>query len=201
MPGVWEHEAIARRARQWPALERLRAHVEVSPALAGMILVGSFAHGEVDPLSDLDVVLVVPEGGFDAAWTAREALHGDAALVCWDQRDPGFDQAGAHKWITSDLVLVECLLATPDSGVRLARPAAVVAGDAGLIERFPGRAAISSEEAAREPSRLHTVERAYDELKAAVRAALPDADAADDAGGDEARETPESIEDESSPGA
>jgi hypothetical protein len=146
MSGAWEHEAVARRARQWPALERLRAHVELSPARAGMIQVGSFAHGEVDPLSDLDVVLVVPEGGFDAAWAAREDLHGDSALVCWDQRDPGLDQAGAHKWVTRDLVLVECLLATVASGVRLARPAVVVAGDAGFVERFPGRAPISSDE-------------------------------------------------------
>src|SRR5262245_54575513 len=132
MAGVWEHEAVARRSRQWPALERLRAHVEVSPALAGMVLVGSFARGEVDPLSDLDVVLVVSDGGCDAGWAAREELHGDTALMCWDQRDPAFAEAGAHKWVTRDLVLVECLLATPTSRVRLARPASVVAGDSGL---------------------------------------------------------------------
>jgi predicted nucleotidyltransferase len=143
MAGVWEHEAVARRSRQWPALERLRAHVEVAPALAGMILVGSFARGEVDPLSDLDVVVVAPDGGFDAAWAGREELHADAALVCWDQRDPG----------------------------------------------------------------------AYDQLKAAVRAALaaraPGAAAAVGTGGTvgsgatapEPHETPETIEDESAPGA
>jgi hypothetical protein len=169
MAGVWGHEAAARRSRQWQALERLRAHVEVSPALAGMILVGSFARGEVDPLSDLDVVLVVPDAGFDAAWAAREELHADSALVCWDQRDPGFHEAGAHKWVTRDLVLVECLLATPTSGVRLAGPAAVVAGDAGLLERFLARPPVSRNDLAGAPERLHEVERAYDQLKAAVR--------------------------------
>jgi hypothetical protein len=199
MPGVWEHEAVARRSRQWPALERLRAHVEVTPALAGMILVGSFARGKVDPLSDLDVVLVVPDGGFDAAWAAREELHADAALVCWDQVDPGSEEAGAHKWITRDLVLIECLLATATSGVRLARPATVLAGDAGLAERFPGRLPVSADELAAEPRRIHAVERAYDELKAAARAALASA-AAGRAGPADAG-TPEAIEDESAPGA
>jgi nucleotidyltransferase-like protein len=201
MARVWEHEAVARRSRQWPALERLRAHVEVSPALAGMILVGSFARGEVDPLSDLDVVLVAPDGGFAAAWAAREELHADAALVCWDQRDPGFSEAGAHKWVTRDLVLVECLLATPTSGVRLARPAAVVAGDAGLVERFPARPQISRDELAGEPERLHEVERAYDQLKAAVRAAGAAGAAGAGATALERGETPETIEDESAPGA
>ena len=33
-------------------------------------------------------------------------------------RLPG--QMGTHKWVTDDLVLVECLLAAPASGVRLA---------------------------------------------------------------------------------
>jgi hypothetical protein len=101
-------------------------------------------------------VLVVSEGGFDAAWAAREALHGDAALVCWDQRDPGFDRAGAHKWITRDLVLVECLLATADSGVRLARPAAVVAGDAGLIARNDSPAPAASSRPPASPTRSRT---------------------------------------------
>jgi len=77
----WEHEGVARRARQWPTLERLIEHVEASPALAGMIVVGSFARGDVDPLSDLDLVLVAPEDGFEAAWAARELLHGGSALV------------------------------------------------------------------------------------------------------------------------
>jgi hypothetical protein len=43
---------------------------------------------------------------------------------------------GAHKWVTNDLVLVECLLAASDSGVRLAPPYRAVAGEPGLAERF-----------------------------------------------------------------
>lgn len=124
-----------------------------------MIVVGSFARGDVDPLSDLDLVLVAPEDGFEAAWATREQLHGGSALVCWDQRDPGFVEAGAHKWITRDLVLVECLLTTVSSGVR-------------LLDRFPRRPPITRAEMEAQPLELHQVERTYDELKTAARAAF-----------------------------
>jgi hypothetical protein len=39
----------------------------------------------------------------------------DGAIVWWDQH-PIPDRVGAHKWVTNDLVLVECLLAAPDCG-------------------------------------------------------------------------------------
>jgi Nucleotidyltransferase domain len=168
----WEHEQLARRARQWPTLQRLIEHVEASPLLDGMILVGSFARGEVDPLSDLDLVPVAPQDGFEAAWAAREELHGGSVLVAWDQRDPGFAHAGAHKWLTRELILVECLLATPSSGVRLASPAVVVAGDPGLLDGFPRRPAITGAEMKEQPMDVHPVEQTYDDFKAAARAAL-----------------------------
>ncbi len=124
MPSRWPHEGTARGARQWPTLERLIERVEASPALDGMILLGSFARGKVDALSDLD------------------------------------------------LVLVECLLATASSGVRLAEPAAVLAGDRGLLDRFPRRPPVTRAEMAAHPLDLHPVERAYDQLKEAVRRTL-----------------------------
>jgi len=105
-------------------LERLIQRVEASPALDGMILLGSFARGEVDALSDLD------------------------------------------------LVLVECLLATPSSGVRLAEPAAVLAGGRELLDRYPRRPPVTRAEMAAQPVDLHPVERAYGELKEAVRRTL-----------------------------
>jgi hypothetical protein len=172
MPSRWPHEGTARGARQWPTLERLIERVEASPALDGMILLGSFARGEVDALSDLDLVLVAPDGRFEAAWVARAELRGGSTLVAWDQRDPGLTQAGAYKWITGDLVLVECLLATPASGVRLAEPAAVLAGDRGLLDRFPRRPPVTRAEMAAHPVDVHPVERAYDQLKEAVRRTL-----------------------------
>ncbi|HZD73233.1 MAG TPA: nucleotidyltransferase domain-containing protein [Actinomycetota bacterium] len=172
MSSRWAHEGVARRARQWPTLERLIERVEASPLLEGMVLVGSFANGQVDPLSDLDLVVAVPQDGFEAAWAARGELYGGSALVAWDQRDPGFEQAGAHKWLTRDLVLVECLLSTVSSGVRLADPAVVIAGDPGLRDRFPRRSPITRAEIRERPIEVHEIERAYDELKRAARAAL-----------------------------
>jgi Nucleotidyltransferase domain len=171
----WTHEDIARRARQWPVLERLVERVEASPLLEGLVLVGSFARGQADPLSDLDLVVVAPEDGFEAAWAARGALHGGSALVAWDRRDPGFERAGAHKWLTRDLVLVECLLSTVSSGVRLADPAVVIAGDPGLLSRFPRRPPITRTEIREHPMEVHAIERAYDELKLAARATLSSA--------------------------
>jgi predicted nucleotidyltransferase len=57
----WEYGHLARRARQWPTREGLIERVAASPLLDGMVLVESFARGDVDPLSDLDLVLVAPE--------------------------------------------------------------------------------------------------------------------------------------------
>ena len=171
MTSRWRHEWTARQARQWPALERLIERVEASPELDGAILLGSFAHGEVDALSDLDLLRVVPAGGFEAAWAARAALRGPV-VAAWDQRDPGFAEAGAHKWITGELVLVECLLATGDSGVRLAEPAVVLAGDPGLLDRFPRRPPITRAEVEADPGKVHPIEQAYDQLKTSVRDAL-----------------------------
>jgi hypothetical protein len=173
----WEHESVARRARQWPTLERLIEHVEASPVLAGMVLVGSFARGEGDPLSDLDLVLVASRDCFEAAWAAREELHRGSALVAWDGRDPGFAEAGAHKWLTRDLILVECLLSTPSSGVRLADPAVVIAGDPWLLDGFPRRPPITRAELQEHPLELHPVERTYDAFKATARAAFSTASA------------------------
>ena len=172
MASRWPHEATARQARQWPTLERLIEHVEASPDLDGAILLGSFARGEVDALSDLDLVLAVPEGGFEAAWAVRATLHAGPTVASWDQRDPGFAQAGAHKWITGELVLVECLLATATSGVRLAPPAVVLAGDPGLLDRFPTRPPITRAEVEAHPADVHPLERAYDEFKRSVRSSL-----------------------------
>jgi hypothetical protein len=68
--------------------------------------------------------------------------------------------------VTDDLVLVECLLAAPASGVRLAAPYRVVAGEAELADRFTARSPIQRTEMGLE---LHPVERAFDELKEVIR--------------------------------
>lgn len=66
----------------------------------------------------------------------------------------------------------ECLLTTVSSGVELADPAVVVAGDPGLLDRFPRRPPISRAELEEHPLELHPVERTYDQFKAAARAAF-----------------------------
>lgn len=163
--------------RQEPVLERLRRRVTAEDALEGALLLGSFATQSADALSDLDVLVVVAEGRFAESWAARERLEGDEAIAAWDDVDPDHAEIGGHKWLTRDLVLVECLLATPSSGVRLAEPYSVLAGDVSLPDRLRRRAEFTRAElrefaAARaDAGRLNEVEAAYGRLVDAVRSA------------------------------
>jgi len=151
--------------RQLATLAALIEHVNASSRLDGAILLGSFAQGTPDAASDLDLIVCVPDSRFAEAWQQRTALQVTGAMVWWDQHLIP-DRVGAHKWITNDLVLVECLLAAPDSGVRLASPYRVVAGDPGLAERFTARPPIQRAELGLD---VHLVERAYDQLKEVIR--------------------------------
>jgi hypothetical protein len=151
--------------RQAATLAALLEHITASSPLDGAILLGSFAHGAPDPVSDLDLLVCVRDGHFATAWRQRTALRATGAIVWWDQHLIP-DRIGAHKWVTNDLVMVECLLAAPDSGVRLAPPYRVVAGDPGLAERFTPRPPIQRAEMGLD---LHPVERAYDRLKEVIR--------------------------------
>jgi hypothetical protein len=107
----------------------------------------------------------VHHGQFAQAWQQRTALQVTGAMVWWDHHlIPG--QMGTHKWVTDDLVLVECLLAAPASGVRLASPYRVVAGEPELADRFTARSPIQRTEMGLD---VHPVERAFDELKQVIR--------------------------------
>jgi predicted nucleotidyltransferase len=159
-------------------VERLAARVEASPVLDALLLLGSLARGEGDAVSDVDAIVVVMEGRFDAAWATREELEGGEAIVAWDDLERGRPEIAGHKWLTRDLVLVECLLATPSSGVRLADPFRVVAGDSSVPERMTRRppfdrleldAYVADREA--EGYDLHEIEQAYAALTRAVRQA------------------------------
>ena len=151
--------------RQLATLAALVEHTSASSVLDGAILLDSFAHGTPDAASDLDLLVCVRDGDFATAWRQRTALQVTGAVVWWDQHLLP-DRMGTHKWITNDLVLVECLLAAPDSGVRLAPPYRVVAGDPGLAERFTARPPIQRAELGLD---IHPVERAYDQLKEVIR--------------------------------
>jgi predicted nucleotidyltransferase len=142
-------------------------------------LLGSLARGDGDELSDVDLIAVVAEGRFDEAWSARSELEGGEAIVAWDETEPDRPGIGARKWLTRDVVLVECLLATPSSGVRLAEPFRVLVGDAALPDRLTRRPPIERSEldayvADREATGrgFHEVEHAYGALTRAVRRAL-----------------------------
>lgn len=151
-------------SRQWPAFTRVIATVEDDPALEGALLIGSLATGAGDDMSDVDLFVIARDGAFADAWSRRCELHDDV-VGHWDHRDPDMPAAGAHKFLTRDLVLVECLIAEPASGVRLAEPNAVVAGPADLAERIPSRPPIERAEM----TGGHPIEDASDALKAAIR--------------------------------
>jgi hypothetical protein len=76
-----------------------------------------------------------------------------------------------HRWLTSDFVLFDGLIATP-SGTRVAEPLHILVGDetlsAQLVKREP-IAAVEEHDGSDEIS-LHEVEQLYGQLKLAVRA-------------------------------
>lgn len=151
--------------RQLRALDDLAARIAQISSIEGLILVGSLAAGTADALSDVDTIAVTTVTGFATAWAGRHRLHADPVCTCWDVTDPHHPDVGAHKWIDTDGVLVECLLTAPDSGVRLARPAQVITGGPSMITRLPVRDPIVRTEM----SGGHPVEDAYNAFKNAVR--------------------------------
>ena len=121
--------------RQWSTLEATAERAANVDALDGLILLGSFASGTADELSDVDVLAVAATGRFAEAWDARQRLSADA-LVAWDLR-PRAGTAG-HNWLTRDFVKVDCTIVDPDSGVReLAEPIVVLVGPESVADRFP----------------------------------------------------------------
>ena len=143
----------------------LAESVSSSPLLAGLLLLGSFARGNADWLSDVDFIVVVENGSFDEAWDRRHDLHGDG-VICWDYPRPDDREVAAHRWLTQDLVLFDGLIATT-AGTRLADPFVVLVGESSLadrMERFDPTAKRGNE------IELHEVERLYGQLKLAARA-------------------------------
>ncbi len=104
-------------------------------ALEALILLGSFAAGTADELSDVDVIAVAAPGRFAEAWAARHRLS-EGSLVSWDHfLKPEYR---GHNWLTRELVKVDCTVVDPDSGSKeLAEPFVVLVGPAPVSERFP----------------------------------------------------------------
>jgi predicted nucleotidyltransferase len=121
--------------RQWPALIALANRIEEVDVFAGLVLLGSFASGNADELSDLDVIAVSEPGSFQQAWAARDQLSHDS-LVRWDL--PRGSHSSGHNWLTRELVKVDCTIIDPDSGEKpLAAPYAVCVGESEIAGRFP----------------------------------------------------------------
>lgn len=155
--------------RQRAALEQIADAARQFEWLRALLVVGSMAASTADALSDLDLLVIVHEGQFADAWQQRGLLHVTEALCAWDQRPDESREAAAHRWLTPELILVEALMATASSGVRLAQPWLVAAGDEGAADELAPRPPIKRSEMS--GSESHPVEQAYDEFKRSVRRA------------------------------
>jgi len=147
------------------------------PGFGAFILIGSFAGGSPDGMSDIDALVSIDDGAFDAAWADRTSLYDRRPAFTWDFRPDAEREVGVHKWMTHDLVPVECVLATPTGYARLADPHVVLTGDPARVETFNRVPPISRAELQayvernrNEGHEAPEVERAYEDLARAVRA-------------------------------
>jgi hypothetical protein len=155
-------------ARHGACLRQLLGRAGSDSGIRAVILVGSLATGNADALSDVDLLLVTGDD-FGGAWSGRHGLHGPDAVACWDQASPDAPGIGVHRWVGGDAILVEALMFAPDSGVRLASPALVLAGDADLVSRLPRRPPIDRGEMT---GASNPIEAAYDAFKTLCRDAV-----------------------------
>jgi predicted nucleotidyltransferase len=163
----WPGRHAAEALRQWPRVVELAEAAAHAPYL-GVVLLGSFARGEADSLSDVDFIVFTAEGTFDEAWGRRYLLHRDVA-ACWDYPRPAGDRdVAAHRWLTTDVVLFDGLIATT-TGTRVADPLHVLVGDESLSSQLVKR----PPEEPRQPTDdivIHEIEQLYGQLKLATRA-------------------------------
>jgi hypothetical protein len=153
--------------RQDAALAAIARQLEAMPSVLGALVVGSIAAGTADAASDIDLLVCARQGRFDDLWRNRHDLHVTGAPVSWDNDPADGGQVGTHRWVTSDIILVEALITAPGEGVRLARPWRVVAGDPNVAESFQPRPPIDRTEF--DVAGAHPVDRAFDDLKAVLR--------------------------------
>src|SRR6476469_4113446 len=104
----WSTRSKAERLRQWPLIVHAAETAATIPCLDGLLLLGSFSCGRADQISDVDLVAVVADGKFDEAWDHRHVFETPGTLYRWDARVESDGDAASHKWITQDVVKVEC---------------------------------------------------------------------------------------------
>jgi len=150
--------------RHRAAIETTLAHLSHSDHVIAVLLVGSIAAGTADAVSDVDLIALIDDGSFDEVWSRRFKLS-QGAIYRWDVGPSG--AAGAHKWLTSDLVLVECLVGETDA-IRVADPWIQVLG-ADVSQSLTRREPIPRAEVRGGDAATDDVERLYDALKLWVR--------------------------------
>jgi hypothetical protein len=160
---------VGQPVRQRDVVDRIGEWIAMIPEFAGAILVGSLAAGTADAASDVDLIVCPASGQFAGAWARRAALHVAGALVCWDEAFGSATGIATHRWVTDGMVYVEALFGEPGSGIRLAPPWRVIAGESRLAERYPMRPPIDrvTEFAGRKTA--HPVDLAFEDLKTALR--------------------------------
>jgi predicted nucleotidyltransferase len=173
----WPLRRRAEQLRQWPTLVRLVERAHTLPGFGAFVLVGSFAGGSPDHMSDVDAIISIDDGAFELAWDSRSALFESPPAVAWDRRADPEREVGELAWVTHDLVPVECMFATPAGNAGLGDPHVVLSGDPARVGTFRSVPPISRAqvEAQVERNRLADhpgadVMRAYEELARAMRA-------------------------------
>ena len=174
----WPKRSEAERLRQWPLIVHAAETAANMAELDGLLLLGSFAAGRADQISDVDLVAVVADGRFDDAWARRRDLETDGTLYQWDVHIESDGDAASHKWITQDIVKVECGFAdAARSAMRLAEPYAVIVGGDSVATRFPPLEPIPPDvleayaQELRDKGMVPEVETVYGELRRALRRA------------------------------
>jgi len=160
---------VGTSSRQHRTLEAIAKRLDALPEVRGALVVGSLAAGTADAASDVDLFVCAAPGQFGGAWARRNELHVTGALVCWDEGWHPGTQVAVHRWVTDDMVLVEALFSAEGSGVQLAEPWRVVAGDPDVVASFVPRQPIDRAEFDREAA--HPLDRAFEDLKRALRVA------------------------------
>ena len=125
--------------RQDAALSAIARYLATTGEVLGALVVGSMAAGTANAASDVDLIVCAHPGRFEEAWQIRKHMHVTGALASWDDKGDGGAEIGVHRWVTSDVILIEALFATPGSGVRLGRPWMVIAGKPRVAACFPPR--------------------------------------------------------------
>jgi predicted nucleotidyltransferase len=161
----WPGRERAESLRQWSVIEGLAAQVAEIGGIDGVILLGSFARGDPDELSDVDALVVASQGRFQDVWAERRRLS-EGSLIAWDG-EGGERDLEWHTWLTREIVKVECGIVDPGSGSRdLADPCVVLLGDPSLVERFPHISQTALAERIRKQKAEQVAPASWDDLTA-----------------------------------